>query len=68
MLSKPPSASPATTFSLSGNRQVRLARSLPCPHCGRELRASDVVIGANHTALICDGCHQDVVTIEQVSR
>jgi hypothetical protein len=31
-----------TTFNLSGDRAVRLAFNLKCPHCGAELKVGDV--------------------------
>jgi hypothetical protein len=36
---------------------------LRCPHCGRELQATDVDADAFGLFLICRGCHKDVLTV-----
>jgi hypothetical protein len=55
----------AVTLAFSAGRCVRLARALPCPHCGRELQAYDVKIDGIEVTLICSGCHRDVLAIDE---
>lgn len=45
---------------------VRLAAGARCPHCGAELRASDVTVDSvgGRTGLTCSGCHRDILMIE----
>jgi hypothetical protein len=52
------------------NVSVRIAVGLCCPRCGRKMRASDLDasdLDKNdlHVALVCQGCHQDVLAIEE---
>jgi predicted RecB family nuclease len=44
MLIKPPPPSFATTFSFSNDRAVRLVKGVRCPHCRRELTATDDIL------------------------
>jgi hypothetical protein len=44
--------------------EVRLARGVRC-RCGRELKAYDFEGGSLRIRAICQGCHQDVLTIER---
>ncbi|PSO25114.1 hypothetical protein [Bradyrhizobium sp. MOS002] len=45
---------------------VRLVAGSRCPHCGSELRATDVTIDSpgGRTGLTCSGCHRDILVIE----
>jgi hypothetical protein len=66
MLMKPTAVRPPTSsFAHVGGRDVRLATGLDCPHCGRELQASDVSTDEDKaTWLTCQGCHRDLLLIE----
>jgi hypothetical protein len=45
---------------------VRLAPNLHCPHCGRELQASDVEgVLDRDVVMICVSCHVDVMSVER---
>jgi hypothetical protein len=60
------SAAKATTaYPHPGDYAVRLIGGLLCPHCRRELRATDVDLDRHGGVLICRGCHRDVATIER---
>jgi hypothetical protein len=64
MLSKPPNNNdPPSTFAFAGASTVRLARNVPCPHCGRFLHASDVEVTFGAVTIICNGCHADFLVI-----
>jgi hypothetical protein len=64
VLSKSPNTvSPKMTFAFSGDSTVRLARNVPCPHCGRFFHASDAEVTFGSVTLICAGCHVDVLVI-----
>jgi hypothetical protein len=44
---------------------LRMAEGMSCPHCGRPLRNYPRPLGPPDSfALICDGCHHDVLCYE----
>ena len=63
MLSKSPNTTPEMTFAFSGDSTVRLARNVPCPHCGRFLHASDFEVTFSAVTIICAGCHNDIGSV-----
>jgi hypothetical protein len=67
VLSKSPTATPNTTFAFSGTSTVRLARNVPCPHCGRHLHASDVEVVPGGINVVCAGCHRDLLIIAEAT-
>jgi transcription elongation factor Elf1 len=71
MLMKTPTPKPvtATSFAFARNYAVRLATGIKCPHCGRELRATDITVDdfAGTTKIVCQSCHQDALVIEATS-
>jgi hypothetical protein len=67
MLSKSPTTTSATTFAFSGTSIVRLACNIPCPHCGRFLRASDVEVAPGGINVICPSCHRDVLVVAETT-
>jgi hypothetical protein len=66
MLMKSPTAQPVTTYARAGDHAVRLAANLRCPHCQRQLHATDIDADLGGVRIICAGCHRDVLTIEAV--
>ena len=56
-----------TAFHLDA--AVRLVAGVHCPNCATELRACDVITDAasDRAALICSGCHRDILAIEPKS-
>jgi hypothetical protein len=77
MLMKSPTVRPTTTYARTGNTTVRLATGIACPHCSRELKASDVEVfvtdsdeyfgnNVEVTQLICTRCHNDVLLIQSI--
>ena len=62
----PPSTRPAT-FVFTGSYTVKLTVGLKCPHCSRQLHASDIELDFGDVKLICAGCHKDVLTIGSAS-
>jgi hypothetical protein len=48
---------------------MRLVAGVHCPNCATELRACDVITDAasGRAALICSGCHRDILAIEPKS-
>lgn len=60
---------PSMSYARNAGCEIHLAAGVSCPWCGRELRATDVVIGRRsvRVRLICEGegCHRDVLRIEE---
>jgi hypothetical protein len=56
-----------TTVYYTGNSVVRLVTKLRCPHCRRELKATDIDLDFGDVHLICRGCHRDVLVIGAAS-
>jgi len=44
---------------------VRIVGDLCCPRCGRRMRASDLDRNDLRVALTCQGCHDDIMVIEE---
>lgn len=44
--------------------RVRMASDLVCPYCRRGLRPTGVRCEADALSLVCEHCHQDVVSVE----
>jgi hypothetical protein len=64
MLSKSPTTRcPTISFAWAGHCAVRLVGGLKCPHCARQLRATDVELDFGDVRLVCNGCFRDVLTI-----
>jgi hypothetical protein len=64
MLNRTPSSErPAVARAESGGRVVRFFGRHACPHCGGELRPSDMDLRPDGQFLICSHCHQDVQTV-----
>lgn len=38
---------------------------LRCPHCRRELKATDIDLDRFGGTVVCAGCHQDIARIER---
>jgi hypothetical protein len=38
-----------------------------CPHCSRQLSATDIKADSGQVQLICAGCHRDILVIESES-
>ena len=67
MSNLPTDATP-THGAVGSNFEARILAGIHCPHCSREVRASDVIIPATKkgTEITCGGCHQRLVLIEPV--
>jgi hypothetical protein len=48
--------------------RVRMASELICPHCFRAMRPSAVRREPETINLICECCHQDVLSVEPTLR
>jgi len=61
-------ALPASIFAWAGNRTAaRLTPGMHCPHCSRQLSATDIKADSGQVQLICAGCHRDILVIESES-
>jgi hypothetical protein len=47
------------------NLDATLAGNVPCPSCGKNLRACGVTQFDGVTQLVCMACHSDVLRVEQ---
>jgi hypothetical protein len=57
------SAGDKPSVAFPGGARVWLAGGLLCPHCRRQLSATDVAVDDGDVTLICAGCHRDLVTV-----
>ena len=64
MLASNSQSPPAMTYAFPGDRAVRLAAGLCCPHCEHTLRAADIDIDGLGIGLTCQHCHHTILTIE----
>lgn len=64
MLERPP-PSLATTFCFSNDRGVRLVKGLCCPHCGRELTATDDIVTDLFGSVVieCSACDLQILAV-----
>jgi hypothetical protein len=67
MLTKPQTTPrPATSFAHTGDYKVRLATGIACPHCERELTATDIVADfaiEPAVQIVCPACHRDILIV-----
>jgi hypothetical protein len=58
---------PPTHWCRVSNFEARIIAGIRCPHCSREVRASDVMYcDEKGTEITCGDCHQRLVLIEPV--
>lgn len=65
LIKKPPPPALATSFAFDGDYAIRLVKGLRCPHCQRELTASDD-IGCDlfgGVVIECSGCDLQILAV-----
>ena len=72
MRSKSPMPQPVKTFAFTvgGNGRtyaVRFAGGIHCPHCVRQLHATDIEVDDFDMRLLCSGCARELLAVEAQS-